>query len=543
MSSPLSAEPRLGLDLVPLDSFAAYLAYRRDTRAELDRRRRFERELVAGGGPVDLEIACWSCGSRMTCRVDPGFSRRIDGRPDPLWREQLVCPRCMMSARMRAALHLFHEICQPSLEDALYVTEQTTGIHAWLAGNFPNLIGSEFLGHSIPLGLCDAWGTRNEDLEGLTLSPASVDFVLCFDVFEHVDDHRKALAECARVLRADGSLFFTVPLQARARRNQHRAELDRATGRVRHLLEPELHHDQRNPAGALAFHTFGWELLDEVRDAGFSEVVGYVYWSAEYGYLGDDLLVFVAHKREPRPAPAPRDDPERLAETRQRAAWEEVTERLRGELERFASPPPGAPDPTGGREVRSAEAAATARRLALTTARLERAYATNTGLAQQVMGERSRLGVEIAALEQERARLASAVGALEQARSALEARLGGAEGNLAAAAEERARLDARAAALEAEGAELGRRLEGAAAERDRLGGRIGELTGEAEALAAALAGARREQAATAERLAGHETRLAELEARLAEICGSRMWRLWTGWHRLRGLLLRPLRRG
>lgn len=47
--------------------------------------------------------------------------------------------------------------------------------------------------------------------ELLPFEDASVDAILSFDVFEHVQDVPRALAECHRVLRPDGQLFVVFP--------------------------------------------------------------------------------------------------------------------------------------------------------------------------------------------------------------------------------------------------------------------------------------------------------------------------------------------
>src|SRR5207249_4757788 len=49
------------------------------------------------------------------------------------------------------------------------------------------------------------------DLRALPLAPAAFDVVLALDVFEHLDDDATALAEAARLLKADGTLVVTVP--------------------------------------------------------------------------------------------------------------------------------------------------------------------------------------------------------------------------------------------------------------------------------------------------------------------------------------------
>ena len=74
-----------------------------------------------------------------------------------------------------------------------------------------------------------------------------------------------------------------------------RAELDK-DGVVHHLLPPEYHGDPINNDGCLCFYHFGWELLDQLRALGFSDVAAYFYWSRQFGYLGGDQLLFKAVK-------------------------------------------------------------------------------------------------------------------------------------------------------------------------------------------------------------------------------------------------------
>ena len=48
--------------------------------------------------------------------------------------------------------------------------------------------------------------------------------------------------------------------------------------------------------GCLCFYHFAWELLDDLRAVGFEKVEALVYWSAEFGYLGGEQVVFKATK-------------------------------------------------------------------------------------------------------------------------------------------------------------------------------------------------------------------------------------------------------
>lgn len=110
-------------------------------------------------------------------------------------------------------------------------------------------------------------GVQCQDVQRLTYADASFDLVTSTEVFEHVPDDGRAFAEVHRVLRPGGSLAFTVPLLDTA------PTLERARiegGAIVHLVEPEYHGDRlRGRGGVLAFRTYGPDILDRLRGAGF----------------------------------------------------------------------------------------------------------------------------------------------------------------------------------------------------------------------------------------------------------------------------------
>ncbi len=74
-----------------------------------------------------------------------------------------------------------------------------------------------------------------------------------------------------------------------------RAVIDK-DGSIKHLLDPEYHGDPINGDGILCFYHFGWDLLDKIRDSGFSLVSVLVYNSQSFGYLGGLQSVIIATK-------------------------------------------------------------------------------------------------------------------------------------------------------------------------------------------------------------------------------------------------------
>jgi hypothetical protein len=288
------------VDWVRLDSLRSFRRKQRFAGRRIRHQRTVERALLTGEEPFDLPGYCWVCQRPVAFHVEYTFfpSRSpVDGVLIPNWREHLACPSCLLINRMRATIHFLEERLQPTPDSPIYLTEQTTDLFRCLAQRYPNAVGSEYLGQQVGFGEQTAGGIRNESVTRLSFADASFDAVISLDVFEHVPEFGRALAECRRVLRPGGSLLFSVPFLPERKENLVRAVVDE-NGETQHLLPPEYHADPLHTEGCLAYYCFGWELLDQVRAAGFAEVNAYSFWSRDFGYLGPELLLFLA-KRGP----------------------------------------------------------------------------------------------------------------------------------------------------------------------------------------------------------------------------------------------------
>lgn len=255
-------------------------------------------KLLAKGGISRFETTafCYVCGKKSQFLVDFQYgSVEQGGMKIPNWRERLVCLKCGLNNRMRAAIQLFELIGAPSLASRIYVTEQVTPLYKWLHSHYPLTVGSEYLSESVPWGEADTRGVRNESVTRLTFPDNNLDYILSFDVFEHVPDYAKAFQECLRCLKPGGMLLFTVPFRPDSRTHLVRARLT-GNGEVEHLLPAEYHGDPLSSQGCLCFRYFGWELLDELRAIGFIRVTAYLYWSNQLGYLGGEQIAFTGFK-------------------------------------------------------------------------------------------------------------------------------------------------------------------------------------------------------------------------------------------------------
>jgi SAM-dependent methyltransferase len=264
-----------------VDSFDAWQAGCARSEDRLRRIDQVEATLAWGPGPVLHDGWCHVCRrqSKFTCATSN-------------LREGLACMSCGLINRLRASVWLFEQECRPAPGARIYLTEQVTGLYAVLAERYPSLQGSEYLGHAVPRGeVVD--GVRNESLTDLTFEAGSFSYVLSFEVFEHIPDYQQAFRECARVLREGGRMVLSVPFLREAPTTLVRAKL-RRDGTVEHLLTPEYHGDPLGADDCLCYQHFGWDLLDELRGAGFSRAWACVYWSRRFAYLGGEQIQFVA---------------------------------------------------------------------------------------------------------------------------------------------------------------------------------------------------------------------------------------------------------
>ncbi len=211
------------------------------------------------------------------------------------WRERLLCANCGLNNRQRLALHLLSQH-GPANRAQIYVTEQTTQTAQALSKRYKHVVGSEYLGPKWQGGQYNAQGLRHEDVTRLSFSPDQFDWVLSFDVLEHVPDYRAALREFLRVIKGNGRLLLTVPQNLGSEKNITRAEFD-DYGRLTHILPPEYHGDPVNPElGILCYYHFGWELLPDLIKAGFDDALVILSYSRKYGYIGYEQAVVMAIK-------------------------------------------------------------------------------------------------------------------------------------------------------------------------------------------------------------------------------------------------------
>lgn len=225
--------------------------------------------------------------------VDFIYSPSADGNVN--FRETFRCPVTNLNARVRGFYHIFCHEAQVYGNSKIYMTEQKTAFYKFMSDEFMNVTGSEYIGHGLNPGELSPEGVRHEDFTRLSFGDESIDCLISLDCLEHIPDYLQAFKQSFRVLKNGGRLFWTVPfLRGRSEKLVRARVL--ANGKIEHIEKPEYHGDPINDKGCLCYYHFAWDMLDEVRQIGFSDVYSIFFSGSEFGYFGPEEIIFVAEK-------------------------------------------------------------------------------------------------------------------------------------------------------------------------------------------------------------------------------------------------------
>lgn len=254
-------------------------------------------KVLSSRHPHHMAAWCASCLSIESMFINWTYGGiGPDGSVHPAWTETAVCVRCGLNSRMRALISRLNVMAIPAWAK-VYTPEAVTAGFAHLRSRFSRIVGSEYLG-------CDHISGRaydvvghgqvvHQDLTKLSFDAGQFDLIITQDVFEHIPDYRKSFSECYRVLNSTGKLVFTIPFFPELQVTEIRAKFD-VSGELTHLLPPEYHGNPVDTGGALCFQHFGWDILDDLREAGFSTASAHLYWGPWQGHLGLPFFVFSA---------------------------------------------------------------------------------------------------------------------------------------------------------------------------------------------------------------------------------------------------------
>lgn len=216
---------------------------------------------------------------------------------DTLWfRDSLVCDRCRSIPRERALMDVLN-LTYPRWRD-LTIHEAgpvMRGVSARCARDCAAYVVSQY-DASLPFGSRNqARGYQSEDLEAQTFSDASFDIVITQDVFEHLFEPARAIAEIARTLRPGGAHICTVPIVRKGERSRRRARR-LADGTVENMLEPVYHGNPMDPNGSLVVMDWGYDITEFIDAHSGMKTTMYYIDNLDRGIRAEFIEVLVSRK-------------------------------------------------------------------------------------------------------------------------------------------------------------------------------------------------------------------------------------------------------
>jgi SAM-dependent methyltransferase len=211
------------------------------------------------------------------------------------FRERLECSNCHLNQRMRSSIGIVNQLLKSDNSNEIWIQEAITPLYEKLKSKYEKLVGSEYFGLNVQSGTY-VNGVRHEDATKSSFEADSLDAILSFDVLEHIPEFKAAFNESCRVLRKGGIYCWSAPFNLNSEKNELRATIN-SDGQIDYILPPEFHGDPINPNdGILCFQTFGWEVLANLRDAGFSNV--HLFWhnNPNKGILSLENVFVIAMK-------------------------------------------------------------------------------------------------------------------------------------------------------------------------------------------------------------------------------------------------------
>jgi glycosyltransferase involved in cell wall biosynthesis/SAM-dependent methyltransferase len=278
------------IDLHTLRSVSEYQLLQETISEEIAQRRLLEQSLVpADGSLFEVPGFCALCGRDSTFRVDVRLSpaREEDGKPAVDWRNQLTCTHCGLPSRVRAAMHIFFQQLKPDPGSAVYIDGATSALPRWMKNHLPGMIDGQLTDRPTA-GKVIKGAPRKDDPTSLPFADNMFDHVISLDGKNLVKDDFSAFREVHRCLKPGGKFLFSVPFAAEKGDDEHTMEA--VNGRVEEILPREIKMSASRPL------KFSWDLLQDLKEAGFKEPRAYHYWSRDLAYLGGEQFVFVSTK-------------------------------------------------------------------------------------------------------------------------------------------------------------------------------------------------------------------------------------------------------
>ncbi len=219
----------------------------------------------------------------------------------PDFYRSLQCSECQSGPRQRALWFALNRFRPKWRELSLH--ESSPGwdlVSRRLTAECKNYTASQYDPNLSPGEIVD--GTRLpckkyivQNLERQTFADESFDLVVTQDVFEHIFDPFKAIAEIARTLRPGGATIMSVPVVRKFNPSQRRARLT-GDGAIEFILPAEYHGNPVSGDGALVTVDWGYDIAALLARASGLWFIMQTFENMDYGIRDECNQILIGMK-------------------------------------------------------------------------------------------------------------------------------------------------------------------------------------------------------------------------------------------------------
>lgn len=236
---------------------------------------------------------CSVCNSPQPFIVDYQGAVDEGGIKKPNWRERMVCPNCGCNNRERFMANKVYEFYRPG--DKVLLFEQASNLYKHLHSEIKDVVGCEYPGDfALDKDILEK-SLDMEDACQLSFEDNTYAMIVGNDVFSLTLNYQKAFEETFRVLKKGGRLFFSIPFDGNAERNRQLVQKD-TDGAVNIIEDVQIRNPLNENVPRRVCQIFGWNILQELKEIGFSQAHAKIYFGLKDGYLGYLPLYFEAVK-------------------------------------------------------------------------------------------------------------------------------------------------------------------------------------------------------------------------------------------------------
>jgi SAM-dependent methyltransferase len=224
---------------------------------------------------------CDICDAVTNFSVNPRETAHGTFKHQVHWWMGAACERCGIVNRDRLLARLLAE--NAPANPVVHHLGYFSNLRKWLPTRYRQARFGNFMRTTVEQR--DANGIQYDDSAKLPFADGSVDILVVVEVLEQVPNLARALAEMARVVKPGGRTLIGIPWVGQEKfENLIRARV-RADGTVEHVQPAAYHRDAASGAEFLRFRAFGWQLLEELKSAGFSAASAEFAYAPVHGYV------------------------------------------------------------------------------------------------------------------------------------------------------------------------------------------------------------------------------------------------------------------